>query len=309
LNHAVLYVRDLARTVEFYKEALGFEVKMEIPGGAAFLLYDTGKLGRNAANGNNSDPGAIEVQPDDLTITFHLSAPVAFFNDLIAFSVSSIVPWDYNQNARQPDAVGSVVGSGPYTLTGYVPNQQFVLEKNALYNTPSLYSSFGIPTIPVDDTVTVNLRSGGSTALKQDLSVTPKLADIVYRTLTPDDLRDLQTQATSLGLTVDIAANPFIRYLVFNVQPGNPVAITDLRVRQAIAYSVDRQAIDRDVFQNNVDPLYSLVPPGFSFSAPYYKPVFQTEYGDAACADANAIWTQLGYAASFGTRELIARDL
>ena len=291
------------------KRSIDRAIRINDPGGAAFLLYDTGKLGRNAANGNNSDPGAIEVQPDDLTITFHLSAPVAFFNDLIAFSVSSIVPWDYNQNARQPDAVGSVVGSGPYTLTGYVPNQQFVLEKNALYNTPSLYSSFGIPTIPVDDTVTVNLRSGGSTALKQDLSVTPKLADIVYRTLTPDDLRDLQTQATSLGLTVDIAANPFIRYLVFNVQPGNPVAITDLRVRQAIAYSVDRQAIDRDVFQNNVDPLYSLVPPGFSFSAPYYKPVFQTEYGDAACADANAIWTQLGYAASFGTRELIARDL
>ena len=37
LNHAVLYVSDLARVVEFYRYALGFEVRMEVPGRAAFL--------------------------------------------------------------------------------------------------------------------------------------------------------------------------------------------------------------------------------------------------------------------------------
>src|ERR1022692_4842815 len=37
LNHAVLYVRDLASTVDFYRGALGFEVRTEIPGRAAFL--------------------------------------------------------------------------------------------------------------------------------------------------------------------------------------------------------------------------------------------------------------------------------
>jgi catechol-2,3-dioxygenase len=37
LNHAVLYVGDLADTVRFYRETLGFEVRMEIPGQAAFL--------------------------------------------------------------------------------------------------------------------------------------------------------------------------------------------------------------------------------------------------------------------------------
>ncbi len=37
LNHAVLYVRDLARTVSFYRETLGFEVRTEVPGRAAFL--------------------------------------------------------------------------------------------------------------------------------------------------------------------------------------------------------------------------------------------------------------------------------
>ncbi|MEU9122402.1 VOC family protein [Streptomyces sp. NPDC048506] len=37
LNHAVLYVRELARSVAFYTEALGLTVDVEIPGRAAFL--------------------------------------------------------------------------------------------------------------------------------------------------------------------------------------------------------------------------------------------------------------------------------
>ena len=36
LNHAVLYVRDVGRSVAFYTEALGFRVVMEMPGQAAF---------------------------------------------------------------------------------------------------------------------------------------------------------------------------------------------------------------------------------------------------------------------------------
>jgi catechol-2,3-dioxygenase len=37
LNHAVLYVRDVERSVAFYREVLGFRVKVEMPGKAAFL--------------------------------------------------------------------------------------------------------------------------------------------------------------------------------------------------------------------------------------------------------------------------------
>ena len=37
LNHAVLYVRDVERSVAFYREVLGFRPVMEMPGRAAFL--------------------------------------------------------------------------------------------------------------------------------------------------------------------------------------------------------------------------------------------------------------------------------
>jgi len=53
LNHAVLYVRDLAGTVEFYCGALGFEVRTHVPGRAAFL--------RAPGSANDHDLGLFEV--------------------------------------------------------------------------------------------------------------------------------------------------------------------------------------------------------------------------------------------------------
>jgi catechol-2,3-dioxygenase len=59
LNHAVLYVRDLERCVGFYTEALGFRVKTQVPGRAAFLQAE--------ASTNDHDLGlfAIGAQAGD----------------------------------------------------------------------------------------------------------------------------------------------------------------------------------------------------------------------------------------------------
>jgi catechol-2,3-dioxygenase len=43
LNHAVLYVRDVDRSVAFYTEALGFRVITGMPGRAAFLQAEGSK--------------------------------------------------------------------------------------------------------------------------------------------------------------------------------------------------------------------------------------------------------------------------
>ncbi len=53
MNHAVLYVRDLARTVAFYREILDFEVRFEIPGQAAFL--------QAPASNNDHDLGLFQI--------------------------------------------------------------------------------------------------------------------------------------------------------------------------------------------------------------------------------------------------------
>jgi catechol-2,3-dioxygenase len=56
LNHAVLYVRDVDRSVSFYGEAFGFEVVDRVPGRAAFL--------RAAGTQNHHDLGLFGVGPN-----------------------------------------------------------------------------------------------------------------------------------------------------------------------------------------------------------------------------------------------------
>ncbi|HTU75636.1 MAG TPA: VOC family protein [Trebonia sp.] len=53
LNHAVLYVNGLRRSVDFYTQVLGFEVRAEIPGRAAFL--------RSPDSVNDHDLGLFEI--------------------------------------------------------------------------------------------------------------------------------------------------------------------------------------------------------------------------------------------------------
>ncbi|MFB4293654.1 VOC family protein [Nonomuraea sp. ATR24] len=55
LNHAVLYVRDVERSVAFYREALGFEVVMGMPG-AAFL--------QAPGSTNDHDLGLFQIGQD-----------------------------------------------------------------------------------------------------------------------------------------------------------------------------------------------------------------------------------------------------
>lgn len=62
LNHAVLFVRDVDRSVAFYAEALGFRTKHLMPGRAAFLQAEGSTndhdLGLFAAGPGAGDSGA-----------------------------------------------------------------------------------------------------------------------------------------------------------------------------------------------------------------------------------------------------------
>lgn len=61
LNHAVLYVRDVDRSVTFYREALGFRVVTSIPGRAAFLQAE------DSTNDHDLGLFAVGAQAGDST--------------------------------------------------------------------------------------------------------------------------------------------------------------------------------------------------------------------------------------------------
>ena len=79
LNHAVLYVHGLERTVRFYTQTLGFEVSLEIPGQAAFL--------RAPGSANDHDLGLFETSDGIASIqSFECSSNSSEPNAILRFS-------------------------------------------------------------------------------------------------------------------------------------------------------------------------------------------------------------------------------
>ena len=101
LNHAVLYVRDVAGTVDFYRATLGFEVRLQIPGRAAFL--------RAPGSANDHDLGLFEVPGASLPKSpslglYHLAWEVGTLAELA------------DARARLADA-GALVGASDHRVS------------------------------------------------------------------------------------------------------------------------------------------------------------------------------------------------
>jgi catechol-2,3-dioxygenase len=83
LNHAVLFVRDVERSVDFYRRVFGFEVVAREAGGKAAFL-------RAAGGSNHHDLGLFQVgasapSPAAGSVgLYHLAWEVESFDDLVA---------------------------------------------------------------------------------------------------------------------------------------------------------------------------------------------------------------------------------
>jgi catechol-2,3-dioxygenase len=83
LNHAVLYVRDVARSVAFYEQAFGFQVIEADPQGRAAFL-------RSSFGDNHHDLGLFQVgaaapsPPPGAVGLYHLAWQVDSISDLAA---------------------------------------------------------------------------------------------------------------------------------------------------------------------------------------------------------------------------------
>jgi catechol-2,3-dioxygenase len=81
VNHAVLYVHDLGKAAGFYRDALGLETRLEVPGRAAFL--------RAPGSVNDHDLGLFEIggsplpsRPEPQVGLYHLAWEVGTLAEL-----------------------------------------------------------------------------------------------------------------------------------------------------------------------------------------------------------------------------------
>ncbi|MCL6579995.1 MAG: peptide ABC transporter substrate-binding protein [Firmicutes bacterium] len=214
----------------------------------------------------------------DYEVKITLKYPCSPFVSMLGYTVGAIVsPTAYADYTEPGQFLGQqVVATGPYKLTEYVEGSHITLVRNEDY--------WGTP--PFADRVVVKFYST-SAALKMALE--KREIDVAYRSFTP-----LEEEAllASDKLAAERGNSPGIRFLVFNVTKA---PFDNVHVRRALAYAVDRAAINETVFQGSVHPLYSIIPDGMWS----YKPVFAETYGEAADTEkCLAELAKAGYSAS-----------
>jgi peptide/nickel transport system substrate-binding protein len=203
--------------------------------------------------------------PDDKTIVFQLTTPIAFFPQILAGA-----PYVASDPAIfKPDACNlfppaPVYGVGAWYVSQYNPDESMVLLPNPYY-TGDLK--------PQVKQIIVRFYSDPNTMA---LAVQSGEIDVAWRSLSPDQLTSLKGVS---ALTVGTINGGSIRYLVLNhtMKPFD-----DPNVDKAIASSIDRNAIADTVYAGQVTPLFSMIPPGFLGADQAFDTMYTAPNLDAA---------------------------
>ncbi|MET8828356.1 ABC transporter substrate-binding protein [Streptomyces sp. NPDC004610] len=181
------------------------------------------------------------------TVTFRLSAADATFPYRLATGAGAIVDADaYPANALRTGPGAD--GSGPYLLSSYTKDRSATLTPNSDYRGAVDRSSSPVELRYYTD----------STAL--DRAYQSREVQVATRQLPPDTVAGLS--ASDPDQRVFEADSSETRNLYLNTREGSP--LHDERVRQALAWLIDRDKLAADVYKGTVDSLYSLIPAGIN---------------------------------------------
>jgi peptide/nickel transport system substrate-binding protein len=173
--------------------------------------------------------------PDARTVVFHLSEPFAPF---LSTMVRGIVPAGSPAGAYTPPP-----GAGPYRIDDVSPDGEATLSAfDGFYGGAPAIREVTVKFLPDSNVRFLELRTGS-----------------VNFTLNGVD-PDLLPAAASTGrLVVEEAPGGNVSYLGFNLRDR---ALSDPRVRRAIALAIDREAIVRAIWKGHADVVESILPPG-----------------------------------------------
>jgi peptide/nickel transport system substrate-binding protein len=233
------------------------------------------------------------VRASGRTVTFQLSSPDATFPFKVATGAGSIVDrTKYPANGlRKGDAVD---GTGPYELTSYTKGEKAVLAPNGRYQ--GALKETGRP-------VELRYYADGD---KLNAAWETKRIDVATRTLPPKVLAGLN--ASDPSRRVSEADSSETRNLYLNTRAGSP--LHDTKVRQAMAWLIDRDRLAATVYDGTVDPLYSLIPTGITG----HTTSFFDLYPQLDAGKARRLLTEAGvtlpvrFTYGYGTRGAAARE-
>ena len=191
--------------------------------------------------------------PDDLTVrmTFKKDRPYAPWRTLLGGTETQIWPKhiyegeDFNKVANS-----KIIGSGPFKLKEWKKGQSLTMVRNENYwgEKPAL-KEVVMRFIPDTNTQTASLQS----------------AEVQFID-PPPDIGLLDKLESYDGVEVQVKAGTIWEHIAFNVE-----AVPNLKVRQAIAYGINRKQVLDKILKGQVKPLESFLVPD---QKPYYTPAW-----------------------------------
>ncbi len=173
---------------------------------------------------------------DDRTVIFHLKHADNFLLTNLSTGAFGVVPAGSGRDFwRHP------TGTGPFRFVSQRIDQDVVIERNPLsWSVQPKIERVRFTVVPDAITMSLELEKGS--------------ADVESNSLPMDSLPVLSRRA---DLEVDDTPGTVVQYLAFNMH--DPL-LKDVRVRQAIAFAIDREQIIRSLLGGHATPAQSLLP-------------------------------------------------
>jgi peptide/nickel transport system substrate-binding protein len=211
--------------------------------------------------------------PDDFTVIFRMKEPDAALPWNLSEGAVGIVPYGSGEEmSRHP------VGSGPFKFVSTEMDREVVIERNDDYwGEKARLARVRFAVVPDATTQALELRKGS--------------ADIaINASYSPDTVITLEREK---NLAVECGTGTRLAYLGFNLR--DPI-LKDVRVRQAIAYALDRRPMIDYLWRGQAQPARSVLPPqswAYDGEVPAY---------DHDAAKANELLDAAGYPIVNGVR-------
>ena len=190
-----------------------------------------------AKGGAFKDVDSVVVR-DPLTVVVHTKKPAPS----LLFNLSDGLFGVVEKGAGMDEGLHPV-GTGPYRFEDQVQDKDVVMDANQRYwaGAPSIPRIY-FEVVPDNITTALEMRKGS--------------ADVESNIITQDMVHAL---ASMPNLVVESGPGSRVNYASFNVHDP---ALSDARVRQAIAFAIDKPAIIQALWRGNAVPADSLLPIG-----------------------------------------------
>ncbi|WP_188316656.1 ABC transporter substrate-binding protein [Solihabitans fulvus] len=175
---------------------------------------------------------AAIATPDDRTIVFTLNRPVADFGSAAALPMFAPVPKDKDTGVGYDSRPFS---SGPYKIDTFEPKKQLTLVRNESWDQKTDDVRKALP-----DRIEIDLNLDGSVVDQRMIAAQGEDANAVaFEPIGPASVAQVQTDPT-LRARLITGESENTRFLSLNTRRGQ---LGNVKVRQAIAYAIDKDAL------------------------------------------------------------------